>query len=180
MWAVSFSLTVLLISHLRFSGLEAVSLNFLPSMQPRIVFGTVNTYSSVLSVLSGGEWSPVPHTSIGCSAWSYSLSLKSFCYLHGARTHTHSCLVAWWTSSLVSHLTFSLLLAKSHGMESRWILLQFASVKSGKNKTPPWPLARISLVITKPDTTTQGLLHIWNGFLLPCGGVHAFCKEGKF
>lgn len=65
-------------------------------------------------------------------------------------------------------------------MESRWILLQFAGVKSGRNKIPPWPLARISLVITEPDTTTQGLLHIWNGFLLPCGGVHAFCKEGKF
>lgn len=67
MWAVSFSLTMLLISHLRFSGLEAVSLNFLPSVQPRIVFGTVNTYSSVC-VLSGGEWSPVPHTSVGGSA----------------------------------------------------------------------------------------------------------------
>lgn len=40
-----------------------------------------------------------------------------------------------------------------------------------------WPLARVSLVITKPDATTQGLLHIWNGFILQYGSVHSFCKQ---
>lgn len=87
MWAVSFSLTVLLTSHLRFSGLEAISLNFLPSEQPRIVFGTVNTYSLVC-VLSCGKWSPVTHTSVGYSAWSYCLSLRSFSTCAPEHTYT--------------------------------------------------------------------------------------------
>lgn len=47
MWAVSFSLTTLLISHLGFLGLEAVSLTFLPSVQPKIVPGTVSTNMSL-------------------------------------------------------------------------------------------------------------------------------------
>ena len=85
MWAVSFSLTMLLISHLRFSGLKAVSLNFLFSVQPRIVFGTVE---HLLISVCAEWWGMEPSASHRRRVLCLELLFESevFLYLR-ARTH---------------------------------------------------------------------------------------------